>query len=67
MRKAKMWRVRVRRAVEEWVGVQADDILHAERLAATLPGVLSVLTGSTMRGDRPVAEVPPIGVVDDEE
>ena len=68
MRKQKIWRVRVRKSIEDWVSVQADTPLQAEGLAATLPFVLSVFGGSAMRGDKPVEGMtPPIGVEDDEQ
>lgn len=62
MRKQKPWRVRVRRAAEEWITVYADTPREAEELAAVVPGVLSVFEGSGMRGDKPVDQIPPIGV-----
>ncbi len=67
MRRQKLWRVRVTRAVEEWVDVQADTPLQAEQLAASMPRVLSVLTGNTIRGDRPIDRIQDAGVEDDEE
>ena len=64
MRRQKTWRVRVRRSVEEWVEVQADTPLQAEQLAASIPQVLSVFSGSAMRGDKPIDQIPPAGVED---
>lgn len=67
MRRQRTWRVRVRRALEDWIDVQADSPLQAEELAATLPQVLSVFGGSAMRGDKPIDSIPPAGVQDDED
>ena len=65
MPKSKRWRVRVRRAVEQWVDVKADDALQAEQLAASLPQVVSVFGRSAIPGDRPVDQVPLAGVMED--
>jgi hypothetical protein len=68
MRRQQTWRVRVRRTIEDWVDVQADTILEAEEKAADLPNVARVLTGSTIRGDKPVGQyVPPAGAIEDED
>jgi hypothetical protein len=67
MRKQRLWRVRVRKSVEDWVDVQADTPLQAEKLAATLPFVISVFTGSVIRGDRPIDQGPPVGVQEDDD
>lgn len=68
MKKQMTWRVRVRRAIEEWVDVQADTPQQAEEKAACLPQVLSVFGKSAMRGDKPLGQtVQAMGVVDDEE
>ena len=68
MPKQIIWRVRVRRAIEEWIDIKADSALQAEQEAANRPNVLGVLTGSTMRGDRPIeGMIPPIGVEDNED
>ena len=45
------WRVRVYRKVEDWVDVEAQSALEAERDAANLPHVLSVFAKSAIRGD----------------
>ena len=67
MLKSKRWRVRVRRAIEDWVDVKADDALQAEQLAANLPQVISVFDKSAIPGDRPVDQVPLAGVMEDED
>lgn len=67
MRKQMIWRVRVRRAVEEWVDIQADTALQAEEQAAMLPQVLSVFGKSAMRGDRPIGSTSPLSILDDGE
>lgn len=67
MRRQKLWRVRVNRAVEEWVDVSADTPLQAEQLAANLPKVISVFAGSALKGDKPVGTyVPAAGIEDDD-
>jgi hypothetical protein len=58
MRRQKTWKVRVVRKLEDWIDIQADNPLQAELLAASIPNVLSILTGMTMLGDRPLAEAP---------
>ncbi|HVX90156.1 MAG TPA: hypothetical protein VHC20_00695 [Candidatus Paceibacterota bacterium] len=56
------WRVRVKRAVEDWVEVEAPTALAAEAAAANLPGVAFVFTQSAIRGDKPVGVLRPQGV-----
>ena len=46
-----MWRVRVKRAVDTWVDVEAHTAADAERAAAELPGIVSVFGRSAIRGD----------------
>ena len=67
MRKVKMWRVRCKRSVEEWIGVQAESALQAEQIVSTMPNVLSILSGSTISGDRPVGQTIQQGIQDDDE
>ena len=62
----KRWRVRVWRKIEDWIECQADSIEEAEFLAKSLPGVLHVFPGSTMSAEKPVGQVVPIGVQEDE-
>ena len=64
MAKSKIWRVRVKRAIEDWVQVESDTPLQAELDAISIPGVISVFGGSAMRGDRPIDQVPPAGIED---
>lgn len=45
------YRVRVKRAVEDWVEVVAETPDQAEQLAANLPHVISVFGKSAIRGD----------------
>lgn len=52
----KPWRVRVTRAVESWVDVQAESSAQAENLARNLPHVLGVFRGSATRADRLASE-----------
>ena len=67
MYKKKIWRVRVKRAVEDWVEVRADPPLQAEELAINVPGVISVFGRSAIRGDTPVHRPLPVGVEDPDE
>ena len=62
--KLKRWRVRVRRSVEEWIEVQAENALQAETLASTMPFVLSVFGNSAISGDKPIDGPVPIGMTD---
>jgi hypothetical protein len=64
MAKPKLWRVRVKRAIEDWVQVEAYTPLQAELDAANMIGVVSVFGGSAMRGDRPIDQVRPEGIED---
>ena len=58
----------MRRVVEDWVQVQADSPAEAETLAVLLPQVISVFTGSALKGDKPAGQyVPPAGAIEDEE
>lgn len=66
MYKKNIWRVRVRRAVEDWVDVQADTGAEAEVLAAQLPQVLSVFGKSAMPGNITKEYAKPHGVADDD-
>lgn len=56
----------MRRAVEDWVDVQADSGPEAEVLAARLPQVISVFGKSAIRGNITKEHAPPVGVADDE-
>lgn len=66
MRKQNIWKVRVRRAVEDWVDVQADTGPEAEVLAASIPQVISVFGKSAMPGNITKEYAKPHGVVDDD-
>lgn len=59
---SKSWRVRVKRAMEDWVEVQADSPQEAEAKALHLPGVLSVFSRMTIRADMRVDVARPVGV-----
>lgn len=67
MRRQKRWRVRVRRAIEDWIEVQCDTPQEAEELAAVRPGVISVFGKSAISGERGVDQVPLAGVLEDED
>lgn len=60
-----IWRVRVRRAVEVWVDVQAVTAAEAEASATNLPGVISVFGKSAIRGDEAALPERPAGVRDE--
>jgi len=62
MARSIMWRVRVKRAVEDWVEVPALSGAVAEIEAAKLPGVISVFGKSAVRGDEEAAPNRPAGV-----
>ena len=61
------WRVRVRRTVEDWVDVQAPTKEEAEKVASTMAGVVSVMPGNTISGEKPVGYMIPIGVEDEDD
>jgi hypothetical protein len=63
--RAAIWRVRVKRAIESWVEVQAASAAEAEREAAKVPGVVSVFARSAATGDEIVQEGQPLGVRDE--
>lgn len=57
-----IWRVRVRRAIEVWVDVQAVTAGQAEAEAIKLPGVISVFGKSAIRSDEAALPERPAGV-----
>jgi hypothetical protein len=59
------WRVRVKRLTDEWVQVEADDPIDAEREAYKVPRVQSVIGGSAIRADFTPPEARPLGVMDE--
>jgi hypothetical protein len=60
-----IWRVRVKRAIEAWVDVQATSAVQAEADAINLPGVISVFGKSAIRGDEAALPERPAGVRED--
>jgi len=60
-----IWRVRVRRSIEDWVDVLAETPEQAEADAAKLAGVVSVFGKSAIRGDKVVIPGRPAGVEDE--
>jgi len=60
-----VWRVRVKRAMESWVEVQALSAAQAEIEAAKVPGVINVFGRSAIRADESAAPEPPAGVRED--
>ena len=56
------WRVRVKRAIEDWVEVEAGSAVQAEDKAHDVPGVLSVFKKSAVRGDLTLEAERPAGV-----
>jgi hypothetical protein len=59
------WRVRTRRLLETWVDVTAHTKEEAETLAASLPQVMSVFTGSAVRADLKETQPKDVGVEDE--
>lgn len=57
-----IWRVRVKRAIEDWVDVQAPTAALAELEAAKVPGIISVFGKSAIRGDQAALPERPPGV-----
>lgn len=66
MARPQPWRVRVRRAIETWVDVEATSGPEAESEAAKVPGVISVFGRSALRGDESAKPLPLPGVEDEE-
>lgn len=66
MRRQKLWRVRVRRSIEDWIDVSADTPQQAEEQAAVLPGVISVFGNSAMDGSKPVGQVVTAAIEDND-
>lgn len=62
-----IWRVRVKRAMEVWVDVQAVTAAEAEAKAINLPAVLSVFGKSAIRGDEAALPERPPGVREENE
>lgn len=56
------WRVRVKRAQESWVEVNAETAGQAEAEAIKVPGVISVFSKSAIRGDEAAAPERAAGV-----
>ena len=59
------WRVRIKRAIEDWVDVEAESAVEAEQKAIAVPGVISVFSRSAVRGDFVAESDRPVGVRDD--
>ena len=59
------WRVRVKRAAEVWVDVEAPSAIEAETEAAKVPGVVHVFGRSAVRGDEAAMPERPAGVRDE--
>lgn len=57
--KLKQWRVRVQRAEEVWVAVEAETAAEAEAKAVGLPRVISVFGRSAVPGDHIASEAAP--------
>ena len=64
MARSIVWRVRVNRATEAWVEVQALSAAQAEIEAAKVPGVINVFGRSAIRGDESAVPEPPVGVME---
>jgi hypothetical protein len=61
------WRVRVKRTIEDWVEISASTKPEAEKAASTMAGVVAVLPGMTISGEKPSGYMIPIGIEDDDE
>jgi len=59
------WRVRVKRAIEDWVDVEAESAVEAERKAIAVPGVISVFGRSAVPGDFRAEAERPVGVTEE--
>lgn len=66
MERKKPWRVRVRRAEEVWVDVEATSAEEAEAQAAVMPRVLSVFGKSATPADKVYSPGAPEGVQESE-
>ena len=64
MARSIVWRVRVNRATEAWVEVQASTAGEAEVEAAKVPGVTGVFGRSAIRGDESAVPERPVGVME---
>lgn len=62
MPKQESWRVRVMRAVESFVEVEAATPAAAEAAAKNLPGVISVFGRSAISARRPIDPDMPISI-----
>jgi hypothetical protein len=60
-----IWRVRVKKAIEAWVDVEAPTPAQAELEAAKVIGVISVFGKSAIRGDEAAMPERPAGVRDE--
>lgn len=63
--KGKLWRVRIRRAVDQWVELDANTPEEAEALAGQIPNVLSVFGKSATPGNRIYSQSDPAITVDE--
>jgi len=63
--KLKLWRVRAIQQSEAWVETIATSAAHAEDIVSTKPGIVSVMRGMAVPGDK-VAGSPIAGVEDDD-
>ena len=52
----------MKRAIEDWVDVEAESAVEAEQKAIAVPGVLSVFSRSAVRGDFVAEADRPVGV-----
>ena len=56
----------MKRAIEDWVDVEAESAVEAEQKAIAVPGVLSVFGKSAVRGDFVAEADRPVGVRENE-
>ena len=52
----------MKRAIEDWVDVEAESAVEAEQTAIAVPGVLSVFSRSAVRSDFVAESERPAGV-----
>ena len=67
MPRPNIWRVRVKKAIEDWVEVQASAGPEAEQQAANVLGVLSVFPRSAIRADFVPESERPVGVREEDQ
>jgi len=67
MPRPNIWRVRVKKVIEDWVETQAYSAAEAEQEAVKVPGVVSVFPRSAIRADFVPESERPVGVREEEQ